>query len=215
MKKEADWGFNDLKRMAIEDFKIQRERTFLAGHKTVTNITVDGQTQRFYTCGGILNDTSIPVNSTFDLSDLVTTPNKIVPILKEAFVGNNGSKQRYIMMGSDFTEALEQANFTDKQIMSKETETVLGIKVPKIVSTFGTLICLYYEQLDLLGMEKTAMILDMDNLYIKDLKGMGFNVKPIDYKSTGVANVDAAVIQQASTLLVKNKASHLIINAAA
>ena len=215
MKKEADWGFNDLKRMAIEDFKIQRERTFLSGVRGVTNVTVDGQTMRYYTCGGILNDTGITVNSSFDLSDFVTTPNLIIPIIKSAFIGNNGSKERFMLMGADFTEAIEKANFTDKQIMARETETIMGIKCTKLVSTFGTLNMFYYEQLDLLGMDRTAMILDQANLHIKDLAGKGFNVRPLDYKSTGISNVDAAVIEQASTLLIKNKNTHLIINAAA
>ena len=215
MKKEADWGFNDLKRLAIEDFKIQRERSFLAGFRSATNLTIDGQTQRFYTSGGILNDTGIPVNSSFDLSDFVTTPNLIVPVIKSLFTGNNGSKERFGFLGADFTEAMEKANFTDKQIMAKETETIQGIKVTKLVSTFGTINLMYYEQLDLLGKEKTAMFLDTNNIHPKDLAGKGFNVRPLDYKSTGIAAVDAAVIEQASTLLIKNKATHLIVNAVA
>ena len=213
MKKEADWGFNDLKRLAIEDFKIQRERTFLNGLRTSTNITVDGQTKRFYTCGGILNDTGIPVNSSFDLSNFVATPSLIVPVLKSCFTGNNGSKERFVGMGADFTEAIEQANFKDKHILAKETETIMGIKCTKIVSTFGVWNIFYYEQLDLLGKEKSAVVIDKANIFIKDLAGKGFNVRPIDYKSTGVANVDAAVIEQASTMLIKNKKAHMVINA--
>jgi hypothetical protein len=215
MKKEADWGFADLKRMAIEDFKIQRERAFLGGYRSATNLTIDGQTKRVYTCGGLLNDTGIPVNSSFDLSDFVTTPNLIVPVLKSVFTGNNGSKERWMLLGGDFTEAVEKANFTDKQIMSKETQTIMGITCTKMVSTFGTLNLLYYEQLDLLGMAASALILDINNIYIKDLKGNGFNVRPIDYKTSGIAKVDASAIEQASTLLIKNKTTHLIINAAA
>lgn len=214
MKKEADWGFNDLKRLAIEDFKIQRERTFLNGLRSVTNIEIDGQVNRFYTCGGILNDTGITVNSGFDLSDFVATPSLIVPILKSVFTGNNGSKERFMALGADFVESIERANFRDKQIMAKETDTIMGIKVTKLVSTFGTLNMFYYEQLDLLGKQKTALIIDKPNIHIKDLAGKGFNVRPIDYKSTGVSNVDAAVIEQASTMLIKNKSTHLIINAA-
>jgi len=215
MKKEADWGFNDLKRLAIEDFKIQRERTFLNGLRTQTNITVDGQTKRFYTCGGLLQDTGIPVNSSFDLSNFVATPNLIVPVIKDLFTGNNGSKERFGMLGADFVEAIEQANFTDKHILAKEIDTIMGIKCTKIVSTFGVLNLFYYEQLDLLGKAKTAVFIDRPNISIKDLKGKAFNVRPIDYKSTGIANVDAAVIEQASTMLIKNKTTHLIINAVA
>jgi hypothetical protein len=120
-----------------------------------------------------------------------------------------------MLAGEDLIEAIEQANYTDKQIMSKETETVMGITFTKLVSTFGTLNISYYEQLDLLGKAKTGLVIDKANLYVTDLKGKGFNVRPIDYKSTGIANVDAAVIEQASTLLIKNKATHYIINAVA
>ena len=84
-----------------------------------------------------------------------------------------------------------------------------------MISTFGTVNLLYYEQLDLLGKEKTAMFLDTNNIYIKDLAGKGFNIKALDYGSSGIAAVDAAVISQASTLLVKNKSTHLIVNAVA
>jgi hypothetical protein len=59
------------------------------------------------------------------------------------------------------------------------------------------------------------LILDINNIYIKDLKGNGFNVRPIDYKTSGIAKVDASAIEQASTLLIKNKTTHLIINAVA
>lgn len=215
MKKEADWGFNDLKRLAIEDFKIQRERTFLNGLRSVTNITVDGQTKRFYTCGGLLNDTAIPVNNSFDLSAFVAAPDLIVPVLKSLFTGNNGSKERFGLLGADFVEAIEQANFSTKYVLAKETETIMGIKCTKIVSTFGTLNLFYYEQLDLLGKEKTALFIDKPNIFIKDLKGKGFNVRAIDYKSTGVANVDAAVLEQTSTMLIKNKNTHLIVNSVA
>jgi len=215
MKQEADWGFNDLKRLAMEDFKIQRERTFLNGYRSETNVTVDGTSKRFYTCGGILQDTAIPVNSTFDLSDFVTTPNLIVPVLKDLFTGNNGSKERFAGLGADFVEAIEKANFTDKHILAKETETIMGIRCTKIVSTFGVVNMFYYEQLDLLGKAKTALIFDRANIFIKDLKGKGFNIRPIDYKTTGVANVDAAVMEQASTMLIKNKNTHLVINAVA
>jgi hypothetical protein len=138
-----------------------------------------------------------------------------VPILKSAFTGNNGSKERIMLAGADFVEAMEKANFTDKQIMAKETVTLMGIQVPQIVSTFGLLKVMYYEQLDLLGKEKSALILDTANIFIKDLAGKSFNVRPIDYKTTGVANVDAAVMEQASTMLIKNKNTHLIINAVA
>lgn len=215
MKKEADWNFADLKRLAIEDFKIQRERSFLAGVRSVTNVSVDGQNLRYYTCGGFLQDTGIPVNATFDLSDFVATPSLIVPVLKSIFTGNNGSKERFLLGGADFIESLEKVGYSNVWRRPMETKEIFGLNFIKMVSHFGTLNVMYYEQLDLLGMQKTAMVIDKPNITISDLNGKGFNVRPIDYKSSGIAAVDAAVIEQASTMLIKNKKSHMIINAVA
>lgn len=211
MKKEADWGMADLKRMAIEDFKMQRERTFLNGLRAVSNITVDGSTKRFYTAGGFLNDTGIPVMADEDLSLIGSSSATFVGWLKTIFTGNNGSKSRYLLGGADMIEAIEKVNIDNKFLLTRETETVLGIDFVKIVSTFGSLNVSYYEQLDLLGKEKTAIVLDKANIFTGDLKGAGFNVRKIDLKSSGIAKVDAAAIEQTSTMLIKNKNSHHII----
>ncbi len=215
MKKEADWGYGDLKRLAIEDFKMQRERTFLNGLRGEHTITINGKTEKIYTCGGILNDTNIPVISSFNLSDFESNPQNFIPIIKSAFTGNNGSKERYMFLGADFAESLEKANIAkvSKNILSKEHEVINGITVTKFVSTFGVLRTLYYEHLDLLGKAKSSLIVDPNNLHIKDLKGQGFNIREIDKKKLGQSKVNAAVVEQTSTMLIKNKATHLIVNA--
>ena len=217
MKKEADWGMADLKRMAIEDFKMQRERTFLNGIRGKTSITIDGVAKDFYTCGGFLQDTGIPVLGNQDLSDLAaaTTNATFVTWLKTIFTGNNGSRKRYMLAGADVVAAIETMKIDNRFLLAKETEQIYGIEFVKLVSSFGTLDLMYYEQLDLLGKEKTAIVIDKENIYTGDLKGKGFNVKPLDYKSSGIAAVDASVIEQCSTMLIKNKTTHHIINCVA
>ena len=209
MKKEADWGLKDLKKMAIEDFKMQRERAFLVGYRDKISVTIDGSNSDIYTCGGILNDPEIPVMDNEDLSKLDST--SFVTWLKTMFTGNNGSRKRYLLGGCDMIEAIEKVHVDNKYILAKETEVVSGIDFVKLVSAFGALDVAYYEQLDLLGMVKDALVIDKSNIWTGDLKGKGFNIKPIDYRSSGIAAVDAAVISQASTMLVKNKNSHRII----
>ena len=209
MKKEADWGMADLKRMAIEDFKMQRERTFLNGLRAETNITVDGRQDRFYFCGGFLNDTGIPLKSNQTLASLEKST--VVGWIKDIFTGNNGANNRYFLGGADMIEALEKIEVDNKWILAKETTVINGIDMIKWRSHFGSLNVMYYEQLDLLGREKSAIVLDKDNIVISDLEGKGFNVSPIDYKTSGIANVNAAKIEQASTMLIKNKPTHHII----
>ena len=209
MKKEADWGIKDLKKMAIEDFKMQRERTFLTGYRDKMSVTIDGVAHDIYTCGGILNDPDIPVLADQNLATLAST--KFVTWLKTFFTGNNGARKRFLLGGCDNIEAIEKVHVDNKYILAKETEVVSGIEFVKLVSAFGTLNVAYYEQLDLLGMQKDALVIDKTNIWTGDLKGKGFNIKPIDYKTSGIAAVDAAVISQASTMLVKNKQTHHII----
>lgn len=209
IKKEADWGFADLKRMAIEDFKIQRERAFLAGLRSQFNLSVNSQTQRFYNLGGILNDTGVPALANQNLATLGA--DTFVYWLKTIFTGNNGSPERFFLTGADMTEAIEKVKVDNKWLLAKESDIVMGIKTVKLVSSFGSLQCRYYEQLDLLGMPKNGLVLDAPNLKILDLAGKGFNINNLDYKSSGIKNVNAATLTQASTLLVKNKNTHRII----
>jgi len=209
MKKEANWNLADLKRAAIEDFKIQRERTFLAGIKSNFNLTVSNETKRFYTCGGFLNDTGIPAMTNQTLANLDS--GTFTTWLKTIFTGNNGSNKRFLLGGADMIEAIEKVKIDNKWLLSKETEIEIGINWVKLVSTFGSLDVMYYEQLDLLGKEKWAIVIDKPNLKAYDLAGKGFNVRELDYRSSGVKNVDAAVIEQASTLAIKNKVTHHII----
>ena len=209
MKKEADWGIKDLKKMAIEDFKMQRERTFLTGYRDKLSVTLDGTAHDIYTCGGILNDPDIPVLADQNLSTLASKT--FVTWLKTFFTGNNGARKRFLLGGCDNIEAIEKVHVDNKYILAKETEVVNGIDFVKLVSAFGTLDVAYYEQLDLLGMQKDALVLDKTNIWTGDLKGKGFNIRPLDYKTSGIAAVDAAVIEQASTMLVKNKQTHHII----
>ena len=211
MKKEADWGMADLKRMAMEDFKMQRERTFLAGIRGVHNITIDGETKRVYTCGGFLNDTGIPVMANQSLAGIGSSSTTFVTWLKTIFTGNNGSKSRYLLGGADLIEALEKVHVDNKFLMAKDTKLEFGIDWIKMVSAFGSLNIKYYEQLDLLGKEKWGLVIDQPNILTADLKGQGFGIRKIDKKSSGVSKVDSAAIEQTSTMLIKNKVTHHII----
>lgn len=209
MKKQVDWNFADMKRMAIDDFKLQRERTFLNGVRSKTSMLVDGGTQDIYTCGGFLQDTGVAVEANITLSTL--TAKVLNGITKSIFTGNNGSKKRFLLGGADFIEALENVHADGKYVLAKQTDVVLGIEFVQIVSMFGVLDVAYYEQLDLLGKQKTAIVIDKANISTKDMKGGGFNVRPIDLRTSGISKVNAAAIEQYSTMLIKNKLTHRIL----
>jgi hypothetical protein len=207
MTKKIDWNFADMKRAAIEDFKLQIERSFLNGVRSVTDTLVAGQTQRVYTCGGFLQDTAIPVSANIALNTL--DEKAVNGLMKTIFKGNNGMKKRFLLGGADFIEALENVSADKKYILSKETDSVLGLEFVKLVSMFGTLDVCYYEQLDLLGLEKQAIVIDKSNIQTFDQSP--FNIREIDLLSSGVAKVTAAAIEQTSTMIIKNKPTHRIL----
>ena len=206
MKKQIDWNIADMKRGAIEDFKIGLERTFLNGVRSTKEILIDGQVQKIWFCGGILQDTGVPVTDNVDLLHL--DEKTLNAHCKLIFTGNNGSKNRFLLGGADYIEALENITADMKYIMAKETNSVLGMEFVKIVSMFGTINVAYYEQLDLLGRPKDALVIDKPNITMADLEP--FNIRDLDLKSSGIAKVTSAVIEQTSTMLVKNKTTHRI-----
>ena len=207
MKKQIDWNLPDMKRQAIDDFKLQLERTFLNGVKSYKDVLVDGQLQRVYTCGGFLQDTGIPVSSSITLSSM--TEKILNGIMKDIFTGNNGMKTRFLFGGADFIEALENVTADKKYIMAKETVSYLGVDYVKLVSMFGTLNVAYYEQLDLLGRPKDAIVIDKSNVSTADLEP--FNIREVNLKDSGIAKVTSASIEQTSTMLIKNKTTHAIL----
>jgi hypothetical protein len=168
---------------------------------------VAGQTQRVYTCGGFLQDTAIPVSANIALNTL--DEKAVNGLMKTIFKGNNGMKKRFLLGGADFIEALENVSADKKYILSKETDSVLGLEFVKLVSMFGTLDVCYYEQLDLLGLEKQAIVIDKSNIQTFDQSP--FNIREIDLLSSGVAKVTAAAIEQTSTMIIKNKPTHRIL----
>ena len=207
MKKQIDWNLPDMKRAAIDDFKLQMERTFLNGVRGMKDILIDGVSQRVYTAGGFLQDTGIPVSANITLSTM--TEKILNGLTKDIFTGNNGMKTRYLLGGADFIESLENVTADKKNIMAKETYSHLGLDFVKIVSMFGTLNVAYYEQLDLLGKAKTAIVLDKSNLVNADFEP--FNIRAINLKDSGIAKVTSAAIEQTSTMLIKNKTTHYIL----
>lgn len=207
MKKQIDWNLPDMKRAAVDDFKLQLERTFLNGVRSYKDVLIGGQSQRIYTCGGFLQDTGIPVSDSITLSTM--TEKILNGIMKDIFTGNNGMKERYLFGGADFIEALENVTADKKFILAKDSYSELGLKFVKLVSMFGTLNVAYYEQLDLLGLEKKAIVIDKSNISTADFSP--FNIRPIDLLSSGIAKVTAAAIEQTSTMLIKNKTTHRIL----
>jgi hypothetical protein len=131
--------------------------------------------------------------------------------MKTIFAGNNGSKNKILLGGADFIEALENVKSDNKWMKTTESSVILGVDVVKAISTFGALETMYYEQLDLLGMPKTAIVIDKEYLKPCILAGKGFTVRDLDLKSAGLSSDSASVLEEWVTMLIMNKNAHHII----
>jgi len=208
-KKIVDWNFGDVKRMAIEDFKLQKERAFLGGFRAEYNTTVGGKIQRHYSCGGFLNDPAIPYLGNISLSGLGS--DTVTGLMKTIFAGNNGSKNKIMLCGADFAESLENVKSDSKYMKTTESSVVLGVDIVKAVSTFGTLETMYYEQLDLLGMAKSALVIDKSFIKPCVLTGKGFRVRDLELAKAGISSDSASVLEEWVTMLIMNKEAHHIL----
>lgn len=208
-KKAVEWNFGDVKRMAIEDFKLQKERAHLAGYRNEFTTTVGGKVNRHYTTGGFLNDPEIPYLASQTLSGLGS--DTVTGWLKSIYAGVNGSPNKLLLAGCDMTEAIERIKSDNKWMTAKESSVVLGVDIVKAVSTFGTLDIMYYEQLDLLGYPKMGLVIDPAFIKPCTLAGKGFTVRDLDLKKAGISSDQASVIEEWVTMLIMNKKSHHII----
>lgn len=208
-KKAAEWNYGDVKRMAIEDFKLQKERAFLGGYRCEYTTTSGSVVSRHYSCGGFLNDPLIPYMGSITLSSLGS--DTVTNIMKTIFAGNNGSKNKILLGGADFIEALENVKSDNKYMKTTESSVLLGVDIVKAVSTFGALETMYYEQLDNIGKPKTAIVIDKAFTKPCILKGKAFSVRDLDLKSAGLSSDSASVLEEWVTMLIMNKNAHHIL----
>ncbi len=129
-------------------------------------------------------------------------------MMRDAFTGNAGSKRKILIGGSGLIGSLNKLNYT-KVVTAAESVTKWGIDFNQLRSKFGTLYVLLSEIFDEVGMPDNGLIIDPQ--YLQKYSHLPFSTESLDLKKSGVRNVDALVLTEASCLVLRYPKAHMRI----
>lgn len=201
--KEVGWGFNDQEEVAIMDMRMGMEKNFLFGTKA--RITDPKKMDEVLFTQGIWNQCGS--EETLDVSSLQMED--LVRVMRTAFTGDaSGSNKKVFVAGSALIEAINNLEYT-RVVGASQTTTRWGIDFQELRSKFGTLYVVHGEIFDQCGMEESGIIIDPE--YMTKYVHVPFKVEHLDLKKSGVRNVDALVVTEASCLVLRHPKAHVRI----
>lgn len=202
--KEVGWSFSDQEEEALYDMRRTQNVTFWKGifkKLRIKNSRSEKAEDIFFT-RGIWTQAGKEI--ALGATATTLTASKLTKLMKHAFTGNESGKQKLIIMGSDFLEALENVEYT-KNITVGDKKQAYGLEFNSIISKFGTLLGVHDKTLDDMGMADKAFILDAN--FLRKWT-MGWKAKDLDFKSDGTKDVDGRTMQEICGLVLKNPKAH-------
>lgn len=201
--KEVGWGFSDQEEVAIMDMRMGMEKNFLFGVKA--RITDPKKMDEVLFTQGIWNQCGS--QETLDVYNLQMAD--LVRIMRTAFTGDaSGSNKKVFVAGSALIEAINNLEYT-RVVGASQTTTRWGIDFQELRSKFGTLYVVHGEIFDQCGLEECGIIIDPE--YMTKYVHVPFKVEHLDLKKSGVRNVDALVVTEASCLVLRHPKAHVRI----
>lgn len=198
-EKEVDWNFSDQEEAAIVDMRLGMEKNFIFGSRA--SIAVPETSETIYFTGGIWNQTT----REHHLPAGALTEKDLIALCARAFTGNNGSKKKILMGGTDLILALNKIE-AHRAIMSDQSYTRWGIRFREIVSNFGTLYVVHSEIFDMCGHSADGFILDPD--FVTKYSHIPFSKECLDLRKAGDRNTDAVVLTEASCIVLRHPDAH-------
>lgn len=199
-RKEVGWNFSDQEEAAIIDMRMGMEKNFIFGSAGM--LFDPNKNENVYFTGGIWQQAGRSHSltlSTLDESDLVE-------LCATAFTGNNGSKRKILIAGTELMTALSNITFA-RTLSAGETFVKWGVEFREIRSNFGSLYVLHSEVFDQCGHSKDGFVLDPD--YMTKYVHVPFRADTLDLRRSGVRNTDAVVLTEASCLVLRYPQAHI------
>ncbi len=200
--KEVPWTMSDQEEAAIYDMRLGIEKSFLFGVKN--RLWDPVKKENVMLTGGIWYQ----AGKTFNYDEDSLTQDSVIDMMRQAFTGNAGSKRKILIGGSGLIGSLNKLNYT-KVVTAAETVTKWGIDFNQLRSKFGTLYVLLSEIFDEVGMPDNGLIIDPQ--YLQKYSHLPFTTESLDLKKSGVRNVDALVLTEASCLVLRYPKAHMRI----
>ena len=201
--KEVPWNMSDQEEAAIYDMRLGMEKSFLFGVKQKLWDPIKKENILF--TGGIWHQAGKDFNYNPDNFN----QSEVVDMMREAFTGNAGSKRKILIGGSGLIGRLNKLEYS-KVLTAGDNVVKWGIDFSEIRSKFGTLYVLLSEVFDEVGMPDNGMVIDPE--YLQKYSHIPFSTEALNLKASGVRNVDALVLTEASCLVLRYPKAHMRIS---
>ena len=193
---------SDQEEAAIYDMRLGMEKSFLFGQKA--RVWDSNKKENVLLTGGIWYQ----AGKEFYYDDSSLDQNNVIDLMREAFTGNAGSKRKILIGGSGLIGRLNKLDYT-KMVQAGQSVTKWGIDFNELHSKFGTLYVLLSEVFDECGRPDDGMIVDPE--YLQKYSHLPFGTEALNLKASGVRNVDALVLTEASCLVLRYPKAHMRI----
>ena len=201
--KEVGWTMSDQEEAAVYDMRLGMEKSFLFG--SARQVWDPVKKENIFFTGGIWNQAGkeyeLELSVDLDVS-------RMVDLMKEAFTGNAGSKRKILIGGSGLISRISKLDYT-RVITAGQHVSKWGIDFTELRSKFGCLYLLLSEVFDEVGMEENGIIIDPE--YLQKYTHIPFSTEQLNLKKSGVRNVDALVMTEASCLVLRYPKAHMRI----
>ena len=201
--KEVGWTMSDQEEAAVYDMRMGIEKSYLFG--VARQIWDPYKKEHVYFTGGIWNQAgkNFYLESTTELNE-----DTLVNLMREAFTGNTGSKRKILIGGSGLISKISKLEYT-RIIHAGQHVSKWGIDFAELRSKFGCLYLLLSEVFDEVGLKENGIVIDPE--YIQKYTHIPFSTEQLNLKKSGVRNVDALVMTEASCLVLRYPKAHMRI----
>ncbi|MDY6300303.1 MAG: DUF5309 family protein [Bacteroidales bacterium] len=201
--KEVGWTMSDQEEAAVYDMRLGMEKSFLFG--SARQVWDPVKKENIFFTGGIWNQAGkeyeLELSVDLDVS-------RMVDLMRQAFTGNAGSKRKILIGGSGLISRISKLDYT-RVITAGQHVSKWGIDFTELRSKFGCLYLLLSEVFDEVGMEENGIIIDPE--YLQKYTHIPFSTEQLNLKKSGVRNVDALVMTEASCLVLRYPKAHMRI----
>ena len=202
--KEIKFDLSEVEENVMFEYRRRMEGTWLKG---IQGKVWDPEKNTYvYSTAGLLSQ----ITKTHDLYAGAEHGNdEIVELAKKVFKGNNGSKKRFAICGSDAMALISKLRGVERRQDAVQTEVVFGITWSKMVTNFGQIDMVLHEQLDEYGLSDKMIIIDPEFLRMKRVQA--FDRHEVDGKEHLITNGTLVVFSEAAGLAVYNPDVHCIV----
>lgn len=189
------------------DFRNSRENSRLFGPRE-KKFDSD-KSEDIYTMGGV--ELFMGQSTTYTQGSI--SEDEWIDIAELVFAANAGSEERLVVGGKKFISSVLKVPSIQKQRDAKQTETVLGVNVRRVDTTFGDMLIKHHKGFDEMGREHDAFCLDMN--HIRDLVLEPMQETELDLDKTGQKRVDATRLLESASIQTRYPDTHTMIKGVA